>query len=192
MPGRSLGKSKVPLWSGDQSDLELQPLVKRHYALEPWTPELITGGGLQQSNDSDQWAGTWLFIFFACTCLFLARIVGGLPFLGISLLIVSPPRWVFYLLAPLSLGIFFPDCSNADTAVRISPSSAAPAETTEQQTSVAPRTIFAVLVPTRAALRVTFSNVNCSPSCSAMCCPKQQPTMYCSSSRSKSRNSSRT
>ena len=68
-------------------------------------PISLPGPHLQQSDDSDQWARIWLFILFACTCLFLPRIVGGLPFMALSLLTVSPPKWIFYLLAPLSLAI---------------------------------------------------------------------------------------
>jgi membrane protease YdiL (CAAX protease family) len=73
---------------------------------------------LQNSDDPEQWARILLLILFACTCGFLVRIIGGLPFLGLWFLfkhiglidtqghLAGRASWILYLPGPLDLGIF--------------------------------------------------------------------------------------
>ena len=72
---------------------------------------------LHNSDDPEQWERIWLFVLFACTCLFLVRIISGLPFLGVWFAlkhaglvgtdghIVGRASWIFYLQGPLATAI---------------------------------------------------------------------------------------
>jgi membrane protease YdiL (CAAX protease family) len=72
---------------------------------------------VQSSEDAEQWARIWLFIIFSCTFLFLVRMAGGLPLIGIFFLgrhidlmdaqgkIVPQARWILYVLGPLDVAI---------------------------------------------------------------------------------------
>jgi membrane protease YdiL (CAAX protease family) len=72
---------------------------------------------VQNADQADGWDRIWLFILLACTCLFLANIIGGLPLLGFSLLfpnavalnangnVTSPAGWIIYFLAPLPIAL---------------------------------------------------------------------------------------
>jgi membrane protease YdiL (CAAX protease family) len=68
-------------------------------------------------DDSIQWARIWLFILFACTCLFVVRIISGLPFLALWFVlrhagfvdtrgnVIGPAGWIFYLQGPLAIAM---------------------------------------------------------------------------------------
>lgn len=80
-------------------------------------PVSLPEPSVRYSDDPNQWARMWLFILFACTCLFVVRIISGLPFLGLwfplkraGLIdtrgnVVGRAGWIFYLQGPLAIAV---------------------------------------------------------------------------------------
>lgn len=81
-------------------------------------PVSLPEPGIQDADRADVWARIWLFILLTCTSLFLANIIGRLPFLGFSLLfpnamalnvngnVASSAGWILYFfLTPLPIAL---------------------------------------------------------------------------------------
>jgi membrane protease YdiL (CAAX protease family) len=78
-------------------------------------PVSLPAPHIQSLDDEDRWARIWFFILFSCTCLFLIRIIAGLPFLGFWFLarhaglidaqgvLIGRAGWFVYVPGPLGV-----------------------------------------------------------------------------------------
>jgi membrane protease YdiL (CAAX protease family) len=70
-------------------------------------PISLSDSPVPSSDSQDQWTRIWLFVLFSITCVFLANVIAGLPFLGLYYLLTlgrasGPVSWIFWFEGPIA------------------------------------------------------------------------------------------